>query len=355
MLVLFPYDEDRFDPERPPKTAIIRLVDFERLSRLAEVGAPGQQSWVRAVSAVHHILRKGAREAVVETELGLVASGRSPWVWRLPVSGARDIEATLDGGKAPILIMPGGQVGELAIPSAGRHVLAVRRSFAIVSEAGVESLSFPVNPIAVARVVVARAGPSEETPVLTARGGAELQSDGTLMSRLGPVEKVELRWAGSACRPGAEARRHECGRAGTLGYWAGGRPRAHEALVSIAASVESVRLAHPAGLILRGARVLGSGAYVRCESAGKDEWVLQFDSPLEAGGTIEIDCWMPSAMLGSRAGGAGHARAGLRVLAAVQPIGAERTAARWEFADPATGRVVSKRSREPSRSRKSRS
>ena len=141
MLVLFPYDEDRFDPTRPPKTAIVRLVDFERLSRLAEVDDPGQQSCCASGFRSASYPAKGSSRVVVETELGVVASGRSPWVWRLPVSGARDIEATLDGQKAPISILPGGQVGELAIPSAGRHVLAVRRSFATESEAGLESLS----------------------------------------------------------------------------------------------------------------------------------------------------------------------------------------------------------------------
>ena len=89
-----------------------------------------------------------------------------------------------------------------------------------------------------------------------------------------------------------------------------------------------MRLSHPAGLILRCARVLGSGGYVWCESTGKDEWALHVDPPLEAGGTIELDCWMPSEHIGTRAGrpgrGAGEAGAALRQLPAIQPIGAER-------------------------------
>ena len=56
-----------------------------------------------------------------------------------------------------------------------------------------------MNPIAVARVVVTRAGRSEGTPVLAARGGAELQSDGSLMAGWGP--RKGSRFAGPAWVP----------------------------------------------------------------------------------------------------------------------------------------------------------
>ena len=89
-----------------------------------------------------------------------------------------------------------------------------------------------------------------------------------------------------------------------------------------------MRLLHPEGLIFRGARVLGSAGFVWCENTGKDEWVLHVDPPLEAGGTIEIDSWMPfesRAAEGERPKSAGEdSGAALRQLPGIQPIGVER-------------------------------
>ena len=110
ILVLFPY-EGKFDPNVRPRTRSFdwRISTGSLAWRKQRIVAP--RSCVRAVSAVHHVRRKTGREVVVETELVLVASGQSPWVWRLPVSGARDIETTLDGRKTRSAIAPGGQVG----------------------------------------------------------------------------------------------------------------------------------------------------------------------------------------------------------------------------------------------------
>ena len=193
MLVLFPY-EVGVDPTRPAENAILRLADFNRLSSLAEAEPVAPRGRVRAVSAMHHVRRRAGREVLVETALVLAALGQAPLTWRLPVSGARDIEARLDGEKTPLSIEPGGQVGEVAIPRAGNHVLTVRRSYATKSEAGIEVLNIPVNAFASARVVVDAPEPGTGAPVLTATGGSQLQADGSLAGRLGPVERIELRW-----------------------------------------------------------------------------------------------------------------------------------------------------------------
>jgi hypothetical protein len=327
LLVLFPYDGE-YDPNRAPESAILRLADFDRLTRLAEAEEVAPRSCLRAVRAVHHIRRKTGREVVVETELVLVASGQSPWVWRLPVSGAREIETTLDGRRIPLSIAPGGQLGAVAIPRAGDHVLVVRRSFATKSEAGFEVLGFAVNPIAVARVVVDRPAPGEGAPVLAATGGTQLQGDGATAGRLGPAERVELRWAESGAQ--LEQKQGSFSMEGLI-LWdiepAGDRVRTR-LLYQSSRELRSMRLSHSSGLILRSARVPGSGGYVWCENSGKHEWALHFDPPLEAGGTIEIDSWMPSENLGIRAGrsvaAGGEAGAAVRELPAVQPIGAER-------------------------------
>ena len=327
MEVLFPYDGE-FDPKRAPETAILRLADFDRLTRLADAQDDSAHGCLRAVSAVHHIRRKTGREVVVETELALVASGQSPWVWRLPVSGAREIEATLDGRKTALSIAPGGQVGVVAIPGSGDHILAVRRSFATNSEAGFEVLSFAVNPIARAHVLVDAQAPGEAAPVLAATGGTQVQADGTSSGRLGPAERVELRWAESGAQ--SEQKQGSFSLEG-LTLWdieaAGDRVRTR-LLYQSSRELRSMRLSHSSGLILRGARVLGSGGFVWCENSGQHEWALHFDQPLAAGATIEIDCWMPlenfDVRTGRRAPFAEKAGAAVRELPTVQPIGAER-------------------------------
>ncbi len=327
MLVLFPYEG--VDPTGPPQNAILRLADFNRLSRLAEAEAVAPRGSVRAVWASHRVRRKTGREVVVETELRLVAAGQAPWTWRLPVSGARDIETSLDRRKTPLSIEPGGQFGEVAIPRSGNHLLTVRRSFATKSEAGFEVLSFPVNAFASARVVLDAPEPGARAPELTATGGTHVEADGTLVGGLGPAERIALRWAVDA--GGASELKGGTASVEGLILWdinlGGDRVRTRLTYQS-SRELESVRLGHPEGLILRGARVVGSSGFVWCESRGKDEWALHMDPPLEAGGTIEVDSWMQFEISGtgvdSQKPNGGDARAVARRLPGVQPIGAER-------------------------------
>ena len=58
------------------------------------------------------------------------------------------------GNRVPISIEPGGEVGTLAIPAPGSHVLRIRRSAATRIEAGFEALHLPVNAMPSARVIV---------------------------------------------------------------------------------------------------------------------------------------------------------------------------------------------------------
>ena len=105
ILALLPY-EGAFDPSRPPERVILRLADFNRLSRLT-VNQPSPSSTVTAVSAFHRVARIAAQEIIVESQFDLVARGRAPFSWEFPVSFARDIGATLDGESCPIAIEPG--------------------------------------------------------------------------------------------------------------------------------------------------------------------------------------------------------------------------------------------------------
>ncbi len=193
ILALYPY-EGQFDPTRPASDVILRLADFTRLKLLAESEAPRPGSLVRAVGAVHRVDRKSAFDVVVESEIELTASGRAPFAWKFPVSSTRDIQVTLDGKRLPVSIEPGGASGEVAIPQAGKHLLRIHRSVATRIEEGLECLRLPVNAMPSARVVVEPREDGRQDGELFARGGSELQADHTLIGRLGPSDRVEVRW-----------------------------------------------------------------------------------------------------------------------------------------------------------------
>jgi hypothetical protein len=326
ILALFPY-EGQFDASRPAKNVILRLTDYNRLSRLAEAVAVAPPHSLRAVSALHHIGRRSGRTVVVETELEIVARGQPPFTWRVPVSGAREIEARLDGKDVSLAIAPGGKMGEIMLPTAGSHALLIRRSFLTRNEAGVDSLDFPVNALSSARIVAAPPSADEQAPALAAIGGTQRQADGTVAGLLGPVDHIGLRWHQGA-PPG---HRQAPATVEGLVLWditlAGDRIRTRLTYQS-SDELPSARLSHPDGLILRSARVIGSPGFIWSESTGKNEWVLHVDPPLKAGETIELDCWMPreaSLALVAKPGAKGNeARPALRELAGVQPIGVER-------------------------------
>ncbi len=82
----------------------------------------------------------------------------------------------------------------VAIPSAGSHLLRVRRSTGTKIEAGQETLVLPVNAMPAARVILAAPEVGQPQGELTTRGGTELQSDRSLVGRLGPADRIEIRW-----------------------------------------------------------------------------------------------------------------------------------------------------------------
>jgi len=326
ILALFPY-EGSFDPTRPARDVILRLADFARLSWLAEGAvAPPFQS-VRAISALHRVARNSARDIVVDSEIELVASGRAPFAWRIPVASARDIEATLDGEWLPISIEPGGVVGTLAISRAGSHLLRIHRSAAARTEAGFETLSLPVNALPSARVVVEPSRDGMKHGELNALGGTRLEADGSLAGRLGPADRIEVRWP----MPNPAAAARASGTVEGLILWdinpAGDRVRWRFTFHQ-PQELSAIRFAHQPGLILRSGRADASVDTFWEENAGQDEWTLHVDPPLQAGSTIELDCWMPCDATrgdGGKPPAAGDIAGGfLRRLPRLQPIGVER-------------------------------
>ena len=106
-------------PLDPSTDVILRLADFD--TALSPGGSRGRDAARVRASGLRGASRppKNRPGGRRRNRAGFVASGQAPWAWRLPVSGARDIETSLDGRKAPLSIEPGGAEGELAIPSAG--------------------------------------------------------------------------------------------------------------------------------------------------------------------------------------------------------------------------------------------
>jgi hypothetical protein len=354
ILALFPDDSPDFDPEKPLEKVILRLADFNRLERLAQEAsskAPQPPS-VRAASASHRIVRQDARNVLVESEYELEVRGKSPSAWMFPVSATRDIEATLDGNRQAISIKPGGDRAVLELPTPGRHVLRLRRLAGIRPEGDWDVLRVPISPIPVAAVVVepARAGAGEAQ--LTAWGRIERRGDQTLVGRLGPADKIEIRWP--KLRPDSAAR--ENGHIDGLVLWdihpAGDRLRARLRVQQIQDGAV-LRIRHDPRLILRSAQVsnLVNGFWV--ESVSHDEWTLHAEPPIGPDSEISIDCWMPIAPEHSQHGALAAAgsvrRLPARRMPRIKPVGFERYSGVFGVRRPGdwTGRLESLSPAEP--------
>jgi hypothetical protein len=326
ILALFPY-EGAFDPTREVKEVILRLADFTRLSRRASSGVGRAESLVRAVSAVHRVARRTVTDIVVDTEMELVAVGQGPFTWRIPVASARDIEATLDGERVPISVEPGGRRGALAISRAGKHMLRVHRLAAARTEGDFESLSLPVNALASARVLVLRGNDGEQPGQPSSASSSRIEPEEFPAGLLGPADRIEIRWP----KPRPASPKRASGTMEGLILWdinpAGDRVRARFT-VHQPEEMSAIRFAHEPGLILRSGRAAGESEAIWQEDARKHEWTLRAGSPIAAGSTIELDCWLPADARGSQADKPPKATdltgGSLRRLPRIQPKGVDR-------------------------------
>jgi hypothetical protein len=325
ILALFPY-EGSFDPSQPPESVILRLSDFDRLTRLATVKAPVATRSVRAVAVLHRVTRKSARDVVVESEFDLIAAGEPPFFWRVPVFQSRDIEARLDRQRIPILIEPGGTAGTVTLSRPGKHTLRIRRSTATRTESGFETLRMPVNAMPSARVIVERGTDDPTLGDVTGYGMVTADANRSLSGHLGPVDKLEVRWTA----PAPVAAQRTAGIVDGLILW-DINPAGDRILARLTyhqqQTLTAISLSHQRGLMLRSAQVRGSAEPVCVENGGAGEWILHFDPPLEAGVVVELDCWMP--FVGRRdvdrvTPKSVASSEGIRELPELRPAGAER-------------------------------
>ncbi len=196
ILALFPDDAPAFDPRKPLENVILRLADFDRLERLVQEASSrsSEPSFIRAISAAHRIVREDARTIIIESEYELIVPGQSPASWEIPVSSTRDIEVTLDGKPQAISIKPGGASAVLAVPPRSPHILRLRRMASSRPEGNFDVLRVPINAMPLARVIVDRPHDGAREGQVAAWGQIEHRSDQSLVGRLGPANRLEIRW-----------------------------------------------------------------------------------------------------------------------------------------------------------------
>jgi hypothetical protein len=346
ILALFPDEGATFDPKKPAKSVILRLSDFDRLDRLIRDGAghAPAPSLVRAVSALHRIARESARIVVVESEYELNVSGRSPGIWELPVATTRDIEVTVDGKPQAISIKPGGAAAIVEVPPSSRHVLRLRRTASTKTEGSHEVLQVPINAMPFARVIVEPPRDGAGAGQLTSWGRIERQADQSLAGRLGPADRIEIRWP----KPGSAVAAPGTSTVDGLILWdihpAGDRVRARWRVQQVQGS-STFRIRHDPNLILRSAEVADLADVFWVDSPARDEWTLHADPPITFGSTISIDCFMPIATDREKSAKAladagGRARL-IRRLPRLQPVGIARYAGSFGVRRPGdwTGRL----------------
>jgi hypothetical protein len=346
ILALFPDEGPAFDPTKPAQNVILRLSDFNRLERLARDAsqlAPAPSA-VRALSASHRIVRENARNIRVESEYELIAPGRSPGTWELPVSSTRDIEVSLDEKPQAISVQPGGATAVLEIPPASRHVLRVRRTASAKAEVNSQVLRIPINAMPLARVIVEPAQDGAGEAELAAGGRVERRADQTLLVRLGPAGQLEIRWP----RIGPARAASEGGSVDALLLWdihpGGDRVRARFKLQQDQEG-GTLKIRHDPRLILRSADVSDRLDRFWVESSSGDEWTLHTVSSIGRNSLVSIDCWLPIAADSEkeekpvRFGGGFGAR--IRRMPRFQPVGMERCSGIFGVRRPGdwTGRV----------------
>ncbi len=321
ILAIFPY-EGAYDPVKAPDRVVLRLDDYQRLTHRSPVAEA--QTEVVAIASGHRVTRKEAGDVLVETEIELAArGGPGPFAWLVPVASAREMTAMIGGETVPIAVEPGGENARILLPGPGNYLLSLRRwAAARLDESGAEVLSLPINATPTARLVVAPPTDAIGQGVAVTRGRMGTTANGTLDGRLGPCNRLIVRWTPARpVRPEIEP-----GAVGALMLWdvtpAGDRVRAR-LTYHRADDITSVRLAHDPGVILRSARVAGVSR-VLCElEPGKDEWVVSFDPPLPPSATIVVEYWKPAASLDIDDGEPpGHESA--RSFPKIHPVGGER-------------------------------
>lgn len=291
ILALFPYD-GAFDPTRDPDRVVLSLEDYTRLTARSEQAPQRVSAAPRARSIEHRAARLGPRSCLVETELEIDAPGPAPAGWEFPTGSARDITASLDGKPVPVLIHQGGERASVLIPPGIGRRLVIKRTAATRSQGDDQMLDLPVNPLPTARLVVV-VDPAESALVeIMSRGDVAHDADSRIVCRLGPADRLGVRWS----RPAAPPRPSPAITGEGLILWdlapAGDRLHARFTIHE-PAGLSTVRFKREPGLVLRRVSATGTTDAFVTDDEARGEWTLHIDPPLALGATIELDCYRP--------------------------------------------------------------
>ncbi|MBV8488461.1 MAG: hypothetical protein JO161_09295, partial [Planctomycetaceae bacterium] len=287
--VLIPY-EGTYQPGQPADRVVVRQSDCEMLEKMAELRPSTSDAEVVLVGASHRLSWSGQREVLLESELELRATGEV--TWKLPVGGAREISAALDGQTVPVFIEAGGKQAVIALPAAGSFKLLARRTLDVTGHEPAVTLDFPVNPHPAARLIVDQPGRFGALKLSTARGRLETAND-RLTAGLGPADHALLRWGDNdATAVQAAAVVME----GTL-LWnvmpAGDLLQARFTCRTTARQLSSLRFQIEKGLVPRFVQVPGLIASTIEDTDKQPVWTMRFDPPLHDKSELQIEMWRP--------------------------------------------------------------
>lgn len=284
ILAIFPFDGPP-DLHVSPTRAILRLADYERLKIAASrrTGPAG----AFATDALHRVETVSDRSVRISSVFSLVVHGDDPAEWRIPMAGAWEIRATLDGQFYPIRLEDEGRIGLVIIRGSGNHRLRVDRVMGPdVSHRG-SKLIVPINPIPRADVELHATGVDsfslkEEISVLAARPSDTPTS-------IGPKTEIEVIGPSAKTKDSSVAED-----VNGLILWdalpAGDRVRLRLA-PSGADPIAEVKLRLDADVRVRMVdrhRVLRSAPE---ERGGTLEWLAAFDPPCTRNFPVEIELW----------------------------------------------------------------
>jgi hypothetical protein len=321
--VLLPYD-GKFDPEQPPTRAVLRLTDFKRIGDLAGLEASRSLPQVTLDSAAHHVAWSSDRDAVVESELTIRNPGTSVAIWNVPVGGGREISSTIEGRPVPIFIDGTGEQAAIQVPASSSVTVRVRRTIGMTREGPVHTVSFPVNPMPSARLVVDR--PLLPLSSLEARGAVSTREDSSVAADLGPAARVEVRLRD----PRSAEATPESGGLESLTLWdiepAGDDLRTRFTYRGTRRLSELTFRLEP-GLIPRKIAIPGLIEQSWGGNAARPTWTVHMDPPLVEGAQFMIEAWRPLVVGGGRVSdeGTGHPTAeSSRTCPLLEPVGLDR-------------------------------
>lgn len=289
IVALIPYDEP-FDPAVAPSRIILQEEDHRRLQELAHPWGGSASPGPIVVDARHRVARSASREVVVISDYAL-KTGREPATFVFPVSGAWDIQATIDDEAVPVAIAPGGENGVVSLAADRTSQLRIRREGAPTRDGPAEIFSIRINPSPRAKLTLEQ--PPEVRPVqrLDARGAVVAKGNQTIEAELGPMDRIEIGWTASepvVSQLGATVE--------SLILWdldpAGERVRAR-LTYHPRRRVSTIRIALDPGLAPRSIQVPGLVDSTWGGTPENPEWIARVDPPIQDRTTIELDFWRP--------------------------------------------------------------